>query len=211
MSMMLARRAAVAVALLAAGSIASAASAADAPAAPPAINVMVVDTARVLHESKAGKAIESQLRQRYTSYQQSISKQEADLASAQQELQKQKAILAQDAFAEKVKEFETRYGEARQKAQESQRELVQGENEAKGKVLVAMRQILEEMARERHANLVLDRTVVMIFDAHFEVTDDVIKRLDEKMPTLTVSFHAPEQAAPSPGKPAAKKPAPKKN
>jgi outer membrane protein len=199
---------------LALGSLGSVAHAADAPLA---VNVIIVDQARVLHESKAGKAIEAQLQQRYASYQQNISKQEADIASAQQDLQKQQSILAQDAFAAKVKEFEGHYGEARRRAQESQREFVEGENDARAKVLTAVRQILEDMVREHNANLVLDRAAVMIFDSRFEVTDEVIKRLDEKMPTFTVNFppvgrtQAPAAAATAaPSAPGAKKPPPKK-
>jgi Skp family chaperone for outer membrane proteins len=189
------------------GSLGSVAHAVDAPSA---VNVIVVDQARVLHESKAGKAIEAQLQQRYASYQQSLSKQETELASAQQDLQKQQSILAQDAFAAKVKEFEGRYGEARRKAQESQREFVEGENQARAKVLTAVRQILEDMVREHNANLVLDRAAVMIFDSRFEVTDEVIKRLDEKMPTFTVSFPTAAPAAAATAAPGAKKPPPKK-
>jgi outer membrane protein len=195
--------------LLTLGSAASEVHAADPP---PAINVIIVDQARVLHDSKVGKAILAQLQQRDASYQQSISKQEQELAAAQQDLQKQQSILAQDAFAAKVKEFEGRYTEARRKAQESQRELVDGENDARAKVLDAVRQILEDMVREHSANLVLDRGNVLIFDTRFEVTDEVIKRLDEKMPTYTVNFatKAPAASATAPGTPGAKKPAAKK-
>ena len=175
-----------------------AAHAADVPPDPasavPSISVMVVDSQRVMQQSKAGKIIQTQVKQRADTYQKGIAKQEAELSAAQQDLQKQQAILAQDAFAAKVKEFEGRFGEARRKAQQSQQELVQGENEARGKELVALRQILEDLARERHANLVLDRAAVMIFDEHFDVTEEVIKRLDQKMPTLTVSFPDLSQA-----------------
>ena len=52
----------------------------------------------------------------------------------------------------------------------------------------------------------------MLFDQGFDVTDEVLQKLDEQLPTLTVNFVAPV-AAPAPAaQPAAApaQPAPKK-
>jgi outer membrane protein len=82
----------------------------------------------------------------------------------------------------------------------------------------AVLQILNDVAKERSANLVLDKAVVVMFDNSADVTDEVIKRLDEKLPTMTVSFVPVDPGATAagpdgtvPAKPAAaKKPAAKK-
>src|SRR5262245_20305294 len=103
MRISLGRHAIVAASLLLSAMVAPA-EAADPPTS---VTILVVDTQRVMGESKAGKAIQQQVQQRVQSYQQGLSKQEQALASAQQDLQKQQTILAQDAFSAKVKEFET--------------------------------------------------------------------------------------------------------
>src|SRR6185437_3037910 len=163
---------------VAVGSTGTAALAADPPHAAASVKVIVVDTQRVIHESKAGKAIEAQLQKRFASYQKDFAKQEAELKSTRQELAKQQTILAQDAFTAKAKQFDMHVGEVGRSEQQAQRTLLIAQNEAMAKEIGAIRQILEEIAKQRGANLVLDRAAVMFFDAGFDVTDEVLKRLD---------------------------------
>jgi hypothetical protein len=66
--------------------------------------------------------------------------------------------------------------------------------------------ILQQIVKERGANLVLDKQAVVFAPqaGGFDITGDCIKRLDQQMPSLKVNFNA---TAPKPGavKPAAKK------
>jgi outer membrane protein len=169
------------------------AHAADQPGVQPV--VLVVDMQRVLQESKAGKMIQSQMQQQVSSYQKNLAKQDQELAATQQDLQRQQSILAQDAFAIKVKEFEQRVADASKRAQEAQQNLSESRNEAGGKVDNAMLQVIDGLAKERGANLILNRGAVVMFDVRMDVSDEVIKRLDEKLPAVTVSFNRPAAAA----------------
>jgi hypothetical protein len=45
---------------------------------------------------------------------------------------------------------------------------------------------------------VLQRADIVLFDQSFDVTDEVLQKLDEQMPTLTVNFVAPTPPPPSP-------------
>lgn len=175
------------------------AHAADQPPVQPVV-VLVVDMQRVLQESKAGKMIQSQMQQQVSAYQKNLAKQDQDLAATQQDLQRQQSILAQDAFALKVKEFEQRVSDASKRAQEAQQNLSESRNEAVGKVDTAMLQVIDGLAKERGANLILNRGAVVMFDVRMDVSDEVIKRLDEKLPAVTVSFNRPAAAgAPAAG------------
>ena len=199
---------ALAVAAGAVGTAGRAVLAADQPAGQSLV-VVVVDTSRVLQESKAGKTIQSQMQQQVTTYQKSISKQDEELSAAQQDLQRQQTILAQDAFAAKLKEFDQRVNDARKRAQEAQQNLTESQRGAIATVEDAMLHIVADLAKERGANLVLNKTTVVMFDTRFDVTDDIIKRLDEKLPAVTVSFNRTGQPA-APAAAGAGKPAPKK-
>src|ERR1700737_2525226 len=124
MRSMIGRWAAAGLVLTAVGCGAFAVRAADAPSS---LVVLVVDARRVMIDSKAGKAIQTQMQQQFATYQKNISQQEQELVSAQQELQRQQTILSQDAFAAKAKEFDQRIADARRKAQEAQGELARAE------------------------------------------------------------------------------------
>jgi hypothetical protein len=72
-----------------------------------------------------------------------------------------------------------------------------------------MVKIISQIAKDRKANLVLQRSELVLFDQQFDVTDQVLQKLDEELPTLTVTFVEPPPPAPTapaaPAKPAKKK------
>jgi Skp family chaperone for outer membrane proteins len=177
---------------------------------PSSLVVLVVDARRVMIDSKAGKAIQMQMQQQFASYQKNISQQEQELVSAQQELQRQQTILSQDAFAAKAKEFDQRIADARRKAQEAQGELARAEGQAQDKERLALQEILASIAKEHSANIILDKSTVLLFDSHFEITDEVMKRLDEKLPNVTVVFSSPGTPVPAAQPPAKAATPPKK-
>ena len=59
-----------------------------------------------------------------------------------------------------------------------------------------MLKIIADIAKERKANLVFQRSELVLFDQGFDVTDEVLQKLDEQMPTLTVNFVAPVRRPP---------------
>ena len=61
-----------------------------------------------------------------------------------------------------------------------------------------MLKIIADIAKERKANLVFQRSELVLFDQSFDVTDEVLQKLDEQMPTLTVNFVAPVRRLPQP-------------
>ena len=55
--------------------------------------------------------------------------------------------------------------------------------------------IISDIAKDRKVNLVLQRSELVLFDQGFDVTDEVLQKLDEQLPTLTVNFVAPVAVA----------------
>lgn len=200
----------LAAAFILALSVTAPVMAADPPAsgAPPAPLIIIVDFQRILQESKAGKAIQSQIQQRVATYQKSFSDLEKELGSQQQELSRQQSILSQDVFSTRARELERRFNELREREQQANTALGQSRDKALLKIQDATKSIIDGVMKERGANLVLNRAaVLLIANARFDVTDEVLKHLDEKLPTMTVTFVEPGQGvAGAPGaKPNARK------
>jgi outer membrane protein len=194
--------------------------AADAPAAAPAPapalqapppTLIVIDFERILQESKAGKSVSEQLQQRAGSFQKGFQQQEADLNTAQQELMRQQSILAQDAFSAKARDLQRRSDELREKEAKANAALQQSNREAIVRIQQTIRPILEDIMKERGANVVLNRGAVsLISDDRFDVTDEALKRLDVKLPTMTVTVAEPAAPTAAAPPPPAKAPAKKK-
>jgi hypothetical protein len=62
-----------------------------------------------------------------------------------------------------------------------------------------MRDVVQQFAAERHIGLVLRKEVVItVSDKNMDITDDVIQRLNVKLPSVTVTVENPSQAASAP-------------
>jgi outer membrane protein len=193
----------------------SASYAADAPAAPPAPAVqappaptlIVLDFERILQDSKAGKSLAQQLQQRAAAFQKNFQQLEGELNTDQQTLARQQSILAQDAFSAKVRDLQRRADEVHEKEAQANAALNQGRNDGILQIQQKIKPILDDIMKERGANVVLTRTAVMVIaDDRFDVTEEALKRLDEKLPVLNVNVAEP--AAPSAAAPKAAAPAP---
>jgi outer membrane protein len=188
---------------------------APAPAAPPGLNILVVDVQSLLQNSKSAKMVRQQLEQKRAEYAKDISHQEEGLRKERDALQHQQASLSAEALNQKGREFQQKVNELDRSVQGKRQALEKSNADALEKIQAAMLKIITEIAKERKANLVFQRTELVLFDQGFDVTDEVLQKLDEQLPTLTVNFVAPV-ASDAPNAPTAQpaaapaQPAPKK-
>jgi outer membrane protein len=192
----------------------------NAPPPVPAPIVMIIDYEGVIAVSKAGKSISSQIDTQRTAMQKDLAQRENDLRAEDGELQKSHATMAADAFEAKAREFQQKVAAYQRDAQLRERALGQGVNDAKQKLTEALTEVVQQLAGERGANLVLYKNQVPLYETSYDSSQEALKRLDVKLPSLTltipkISDVAGAQAAPAaPAKaasaPAAAAPAKKK-
>jgi outer membrane protein len=188
-----------------------------APAATPQnLTVMVVDVQALLQNSKAAKMVRSQIEQKRGEYTKDISHQEEALRTERDALQRQQASLSPDALNQKGREFQQKVNDLERNVQGKRQALEKSNGDALSKIQEVMLKIIADIAKQRKANLVFQRADLVLFDQAFDVTDEVLQKLDEQMPALTVNFVAPvpppsasatppEQPAPSAATPKPKK------
>jgi outer membrane protein len=160
-------------------------------AAPLSIVVMVVDVQALLQNSKAAKMVRSQIEQKRNEYTKEISHQEETLRTERDALQRQQASLSADALNQKGREFQQKVNDLERNVQGKRQALEKSNGEALSKIQEEMLKIIADIAKQRKANLVFQRADLVLFDQSFDVTDEVLQKLDENMPALTVNFVAP--------------------
>ncbi len=196
-----------------AGLLAPAQAQTPAAAPAPALNILVVDVQSLLQNSKSAKAVRQQIEQKRTEFQKEMSSQEGVLRQEHDTLQRQQSSLSAEAFNQKGREFQQKLNDFDKSMQSKRQILEKANSEALEKINETMLKIIADIAKERKANLVFLRSELVLFDQNFEVTDEVLQKLDEQLPTVAVNFVAPVAAnAPTgsnaPAAPA--QPAPKK-
>ena len=195
------------------------------PPTPPAplptaqnLTVMVVDVQALLQNSKAAKMVRSQIEQKRGEYTKDISHQEESLRAERDALQRQQASLSPEALNQKGRDFQQKVNDLERNVQGKRQALEKSNGDALQKIQEEMLKIIADIAKQRKSNLVFQRTDLVLFDQAFDVTDEVLQKLDEQLPTLSVNFVAPvpptASASPpapaAPGGPAPPNPKPKK-
>ena len=148
--------------------------------------VVVMNQAKVLRDSKAGQSIAAQIK----SYTEAANK---ELTAAGSQLQQEAASIQQRAESmsdeEKRKAAQT-FAAQRQGAAQLQQiktaEIAQAEQDAMAKLSEQLEPVVKEIMKKRKAKIVLRRTDVAIMDDAVDITDDVIKALDKRVSTISV-------------------------
>jgi len=177
--------------LLVALAASGAASAQEASAKAPRVGV--IDMARVSEESLLGKSYKAQLEKLQNDInaeaqrkQIELGKLDAALKTLQDELEKQGAVLSQEARDKKQQEIVRKTRERQAFLEDGQAEITRMRERAQqqaqainGEFQTKVRPIMEQVAREKGYDLVLDAQVAYTINQDFDISAAVIVKADE--------------------------------
>jgi Skp family chaperone for outer membrane proteins len=135
--------------------------------------------------------VRQQIEQKRAEYAKEISHQEETLRQERDALQRQQSSLSADALNQKGREFQQKVNDLDRSVQAKRQALERSNAEALEKIQEVMLKIITDIAKDRKANMVFQRSELVLFDQNYDVTDEVLQKLDEQLPTLTVNFVAP--------------------
>ncbi len=172
--------------MLVAPALALAALSASAQQALPTPAMVVVDMTQIMRDAKAAKDVQAQIETEMNAYSSQVSQQENGLKTLRDDLERQRTVLAPDVFNTKSQEYQQRYAALDRDVQTKRQEMQQSYSEAMTKVESAALQIVADVAKERKANMVVAKAALLYMDDAFDVTPEVTRRLDEKLPSMPV-------------------------
>jgi len=161
----------------------------------PLPNIGIVDVQLVLRDSKAAKSIRPEYDKMRKAFQKQVSEQEQQLRQAEQELSRQRAILAPEAFTQKRRAFSEEARKAQSSVQARRRLLDKSFNDTKNVILKNLIIVAREVADDRKLNMLLEKRFVFLSAKTIDVTEEVIARLDKRLPKLTVNLVETNQDA----------------
>lgn len=179
---------------LAATFIAAPAFAAGPP--PPPVKVVVLDKVAIMQFSKVGQDIARQVQGYMNQAKKDLTAQGNALRNEERTLQQQVAILAPDVKQKRIAAFQDKAKGLESQAQKKDAQIKAGFFQARQAMEKALGPILQQVVKERGANLVIDKqAVVMATSGGFDITGDVINRLNQAMPSYKVNLNAPPPPA----------------
>jgi outer membrane protein len=162
--------------------------------------ILVVDVQRILDESLAAKSVQKQLESNRSKFQTEISKEENELRTAEQELNKAHDQLTADNYTEREQALRQRFLTVERHVQARRKVLDQAFTDSMNTVRENLQTIVAIVAKEHGATLVLTKQQVVWTDKSLDVTDEVLNRLNAKLPQLIVKMEPEEKAEQDIGK-----------
>jgi len=182
------KMAALAAGLLAAGLIGTMhyAAAQQKGAAP--LSLAMVDAQQLVQNSEAAKSIRTQLEKVRTDYQAAVKTEQEDLQKLDQSVAAQRGTLSADDYQKKVQEVRQKAQDLQRDVQQRQAKLGTAERTALQKVETTITEIVNDLRKEKKYTMVMSRIAFIGTTDIPDVTQDVMKRLNEKLPSVTVEI-----------------------
>ena len=146
----------------------------------------VIDLDLIRREAAVAKDVRAQISKYHEAFLAENKKDEEALRVAGQELSRKRTILAPDAFAEERRKFEQYLEEVQRAVQQRKRDLDRVQDETMRKFGAVLTKVIAELAQERKLTLILRKDQTFLVAKKLNITADVLKRLDEQLPTLKV-------------------------
>lgn len=172
--------------------------------AEPPIKIAVVDMQRALHETEDGRKAKATLKKVFDDRQKTLDKQQNDLKSLKESLDKQHDVLTPAVLTKKQEELQKAFTELQQTYMEFQRELQAKEGELTKDIIERMQRIMRRVGQTEGYTLIMERNEsgVLFVPSNYDLTDLLIQRYNSgegKEPAASAA------ATPKPAAPAAPK------
>jgi len=159
-------------------------------------NIATVNIQQIMRDSTAAQNVREQLESKQKSFQAEISKKEDQLQKEDQELGKQRSVLAKAAFDEKAAKFRTKATEVQKEVQSKKALLDSAFERALNDIQKVVTEIISDLAKEKGFIIAVPTSQILYADPKLDISDEVMKRLNQKLPKLDVKFDAaPESKA----------------
>jgi len=157
--------------------------------------VAIVDVQRLLQSAKAAKSVEEQLDGQRSKFQTEIAAEEKELREAEQKLTRLRETANAEEYAQQEQTLQQRFLVVERHVQARRKALDQSMTDSMNTVRKGIVDIVSEIAKERGVNLVIVKQQVIWNDQVIDITDEVLKRIDTKLPQIQVKIIPEEELA----------------
>ena len=144
--------------------------------------VGIIDTRKILTESKSGQQSRAELEKMVKDRRDKLGKEEASIKAMHEKLEKDKLVLNEKQKEQKQKEIQDKVGALKKMSQEAQQEVSKRDNELSAKAGTLLKEIVSAVARQEKLSMVVDKnqSSVLWVDEEIDITDKVLKAYEAK-------------------------------
>jgi len=139
-----------------------------------------VDVQRAVQEVEEGKAARSRLQSELQQKRADLEKKRADLEKMRADYDKQAPVLSDDAKRQRQEQLQKAFVDAQTSASQMQEELSGKEAEAMQSISKRLLQVVAEVSDRESFTFVLDKAALLYAPAASDVTNEVVRRYNER-------------------------------
>ena len=162
------------------------------------LKIGYVDVQRAVQEVEEGKQARARLKSELDKKRSDIDTRRANLEKMKAEYDKQAAVLSDDAKRKKQEELQKAFIEAQNQANEMQEELSGKEQEAMSSISKRLLQVVAEVSEKDSFSFVLDKAALLYAPAASDLTNEIIRRYNERFGGGAPAGKAPDAKKPGP-------------
>ncbi|MGZ8410219.1 MAG: OmpH family outer membrane protein [Hyphomicrobium sp.] len=151
------------------------------------LNVAILDVQSVFQNAAAVKSIQVAMRTYIEAYRAGTQREEEEIRAAQQELARKRETLSGEQYEAERRKLEQRLLEAQARVQERKRGLDKTQQQGMNAVQMALNSIVTEIANEQGITLILRKDQTVLNATALEITDEVLNRLNARLPTIDIA------------------------
>lgn len=151
------------------------------------VNIAVVDVDEILIKSSAAKSVKQEVDTKRKGFIKDVKKEEDALRSAQKSIEEKHADMTQDELKRTIQDFDKKRLEAKKTIDNKKAKLEQSYTAAMNTLTKVIYEVCQEIANERQIDLVITRQNIIVGNSALDITDDVLKRMNKKLPNLSLN------------------------
>ena len=144
----------------------------------------IVDFTMIMSESKAGKSLRTQADKQAAAFEAEYKKQGKAFNDAEKKLAEQKPSLSNDDLQKKVAELNAQGKKVKDALEARKQALDAAFSKARDQLKNTLLEIVADIAKKRGMTLVLNKSDTVLSAEGFDFTDEAMKRLNDKLPSL---------------------------
>jgi Skp family chaperone for outer membrane proteins len=140
----------------------------------------IADLNSILRAADANSIVRELLDVHRQKFQDEFKKVETELQQTERDLMSKRELLAVDEYEKQIKVFQVQVTRVQQDIQKKRQSIDNAYQKAQSDIRAEALSVITEIATEIKLDLVLNRDATLIFLPHLNISDEVLKRLNER-------------------------------
>ena len=144
----------------------------------------IVNFKYILNESEAGKKAQSFLKSKLENGLKNLKEKESKIQEEEKKIIQQKKLITPEEYKKKVSELRKKVSSLQQERNKLLDSVSKQRTKARSEILKNLNPILKDYMKEKKIRMVVDNKSILLADESLNITQDIIKILNQKLKSI---------------------------